>query len=599
MEKIVPDTSVIIERKLTELIKNKEIKKAEIIIPEFVVNELQNQASKGKETGDVSLEEIRALRKISGKNIALRFVGRKPTLEEIRLARSGRIDSLIIDVALEENATLYTADKVQSMVAEAKGVSVRYFEPKEVVEFSLEKYFDDKTLSVHLKENLEPYAKKGKPGNVKLVKISDEILNSEDLERISHECIEKARGSELGFIEINKFGATVLQINEYRIVITKRPFSKQMEITAVRSLKKLKLEDYNLSKKLLERLEKKAEGILIAGAPGEGKSTLAQALAEFYKDRNKIVKTIERPRDLQVSKEITQYGFLEGSVEETADVLLLVRPDYTIFDEIRKTKDFEVFEDLRLAGIGMIGVIHASSPIDTIQRMISRIELGILPQVVDTVIFVKAGEIDKVLKLELMVKVPEGMTQEDLARPVILVSNFDTNEVEYEIYTYGEETIVVPVAKNSGKCKESAKEKLAIRQIKGIISKYSSNAEVEFLDENRVKVLADEEDVPHIIGRKGKNIEKIEKSLGIKISVEPRKAVLGNKTNFEFEDIGNTLALIFGKENFGRDVKLYDDDKFLFSAIIGKNGQIRISKNSDLAKKLISSFYAGNLTAYI
>ena len=56
--------------------------------------------------------------------------------------------------------------------------------------------------------------------------------------------------------------------------------------------------------------------------------------------------------------------------------MLLVRPDFTIFDEVRKIKDFELFADLRLTGIGMIGVIHASEALDAIQRFIGKIELG-------------------------------------------------------------------------------------------------------------------------------------------------------------------------------------------------------------------------------
>ena len=103
---------------------------------------------------------------------------------------------------------------------------------------------------------------------------------------------------------------------------------------------------------------------------------MAASLAEFYFSKGKIVKTLEQPRDLQVPPEITQYAPLSGRFEKTANILLLVRPDYSIFDEIRKTEDFDVFADLRSAGVGMIGVIHATNPIDAIQRFMSRIEIG-------------------------------------------------------------------------------------------------------------------------------------------------------------------------------------------------------------------------------
>ena len=64
---------------------------------------------------------------------------------------------------------------------------------------------------------------------------------------------------------------------------------------------------------------------------------------------------------------ITQLAISHGSSEK-CDILLLSRPDYTIFDEIRNTKDFELFADLRLSGVGMVGVLHATKAVDAIQR---------------------------------------------------------------------------------------------------------------------------------------------------------------------------------------------------------------------------------------
>lgn len=98
--------------------------------------------------------------------------------------------------------------------------------------------------------------------------------------------------------------------------------------------------------------------------------------------------------------EITQYTSLEGDMAKTGDILLLVRPDFTVFDEMRVTNDFKIYADMRLAGVGMVGVVHATKPIDAIQRFIGRIELGIIPQLIDTIIFIKNGEVNQVLDLE-------------------------------------------------------------------------------------------------------------------------------------------------------------------------------------------------------
>ena len=105
-------------------------------------------------------------------------------------------------------------------------------------------------------------------------------------------------------------------------------------------------------------------------------STFAQALAEHYAGLNKIVKTIEAPRDLILPDNITQYAISHGDAQEIHDILLLSRPDYTVFDEMRNTADFRLFADLRLSGIGLAGVVHATNPIDAIQRFVGRIELG-------------------------------------------------------------------------------------------------------------------------------------------------------------------------------------------------------------------------------
>ena len=94
----------------------------------------------------------------------------------------------------------------------------------------------------------------------------------------------------------------------------------------------------------------------------------------------------------------------------------------------------------------MLGVIHATKPIDSIQRFIGSIEMGIIPQVLDTVIFVDKGKISEILQLELTAKVPEGLLSDELARPVIVVSSFISKKKLYEIYTFGEQVVVMPIS---------------------------------------------------------------------------------------------------------------------------------------------------------
>jgi len=363
-------------------------------------------------------------------------------------------------------------------------------------------------------------AKVGRPGKFELKVLEEKPLTEEQLREIAHEIIELARQDPDGFVEIELEGATIVQFHEYRVAIARPPFSDGFEITAVRPIVEVKLEDYYLSDKLKERLGKHAEGVLIAGPPGAGKSTFAQALAELYSSQGKIVKTMESPRDLQVSDEITQYTSLEGDMEKTADVLLLVRPDYTIYDELRKTKDFQIFTDMRLAGIGMVGVVHSTRAIDAIQRLIGRVELGMIPMIADTVIFIKDGAIREIYALKSVVKVPHGMLEADLARPMIQVYDFETGKAFYEIYSFGEEVVVMPVrhrelTKAERKMAESIRHE--IRRLVG------ANVDVEMLSERSAIVKADLELIPKIIGRGGRTIESIQHRLGVRIDVRERE----------------------------------------------------------------------------
>ncbi|MCK4369561.1 MAG: Flp pilus assembly complex ATPase component TadA, partial [Candidatus Lokiarchaeota archaeon] len=371
--------------------------------------------------------------------------------EEIKLARGGELDALIREEARQNNAILITADRIQGVVGEFEGLEVLFaWEKKskeELLPISLKilEYFDDETMSVHLKQNIPPYAKRGSPGNWRLQRISNEPASNKLIEDIAMEIVEVTREDKHSFIEIEKEGAIVAQMRDFRIVITRPPFSKDVEITAVRPLVSLKLSDYSIDSRLQNRLEK-AEGILVAGSPGAGKSTFSAALANYYLKQEKVIKTLESVRDLQVEPEITQYTKLEGSLENSADILLLVRPDFTIFDEVRTTKDFQIYSDFRLSGVGMVGVVHSSSAIDAIQRFIGRIELGMLPSILDTIIFIEGGDISKVFVLKMTVKVPHGFRDKDLARPVVEVRDFKNDRLEFEIYNFGNDVVVNPIS---------------------------------------------------------------------------------------------------------------------------------------------------------
>lgn len=592
----VVDTSSIINGNVTQLINEGKIE-GEIILPEFVISELENQANKGKDIGFDGLDELKALRVLcKEKGIALSESGRRPTLEEITLAKSGRIDSLIKDIAKENKATLITADIVQAKSAEAIGLDVIFFKREEIKTPGIETLFTKDTLSVHLKEGTTPKAKIGRPGNWKLTEIGTEILSKEVLEQFAKEIQEIVRVSDESFIEMSDYGATVVQHGKFRIAITRSPFSKGMEITAVRPVVKVDLEHYKLSQKLKDRLDTKAEGILVAGPPGHGKSTLAAAMAEFYQKKGKIVKTMEQPRDLQVGPEITQYAPLNKSMEKTADILLLVRPDYTVYDEVRKTQDFKIFADMRLAGVGMVGIVHATKAIDAVHRFLDRVELGLIPQVVDTIIYVKEGLINQVYTLNLKVKVPTGMVEADLSRPVIEVLDFETGKLEYEVYTYGEQTVVIPV---EGNTESQGLNKLAEERLREILRKHIPDPVVEVISADRAIIRVKDEDIAFVIGKGGSHIQELEKLTGIHLTVEPIVETLKKEIEVSVDEQSGNLMINVDPQYIGKNVDVYKGTDFLFTATIGKKSHIKTKKKSELGDAILKAVKLNELRVLV
>ena len=570
---------------------------SKITIHASLIAELEHQANTGRKSGVKGLNELKEIRRIC-KELGIKFSygGRRPHLSEIKRARNGEIDAIIRDFAWNENGILVTSDNIQHLVAKSIGIETIYIQAKRTTlekTLRIEEYFDKETMSIHLKQGVPIFVKRGTPGDVRLDKISDEICTRDFLEELSDEILEKAQVFEDAFIEIDRRGSTIVQYGNIRILICRPPFSDGWEITAAHPLKKLMIDDYNLSPNLYKRLKDKAEGCLVAGRPGAGKTTFTRALALFFEGKSKVVKTIESPRDLDLKAEITQYSKNFGTHSEIHDILLLSRPDYTIFDEIRDTEDFKLFSDLRLAGIGLVGVIHSSTAIDAIQRFIGRLELGVIPSVLDTIIFIEAGRIARVLEVKMTVKVPAGLVESDLARPVVEVRDFETGKAAYEMYTFGEQTVVIPL--ENGDLNYTKVDARTIQDITEAIENFSTQPVVLIPKDRygkRFEVQCAQNDIPLIVGRGGENIRMLERSFHVKLDVNKSEkdsfisgyAILKeNMLSFR----KRTLIISFPKRMKNVNIEFFTEDKKMgkkkqfFVGTTSRSGKIKLSTHND------------------
>jgi ATPase len=606
---VVPDTSAVIDGRASERIDSGAYEGATLIVPEAVVGELEAQANDGRDTGWEGLSELQRLAEYADDGtIEIEYVGRRPDAAEQAGAGEGDIDALIRDIAADHDAELLTSDVVQAEVARAKGLPVEYVEPsvRTVGTLAIEEFFDEETMSVHLKTGTKPKAKRGSIGELTYGPIRETETSAERMKEWADDVVESARASNEGFIELSEPGMDIVQFRNYRIAVARPPFSDDIEITAVRPIVKTTLEDYDLAGDLKDRLTERQRGVLISGAPGAGKSTFAQAVAEYLNDEDFAVKTMEKPRDLDVGPDITQYTALGGDMANTADSLLLVRPDYTVYDEVRKTEDFSVFADMRLAGVGMIGVVHATRAIDALQRLVGRVELGMIPQVVDTVVYIEAGEVHTVYDVTTEVKVPEGLTAEDLARPVIRIENLQTGKAEYEIYTFNRQVVTVPLGEEGES--DTGVSRLAKQEIeREIRSVARGHVDVELQGQNTAVVYVEEDDISYVIGKGGGRISDIEDRLGIDIDVrtlDERPSGRGHAGGSSADAAGNgggavqqqgevvqpevtsRHVVIPLSDHVGETVEVQADGDYLFTATVGRGGEVQVSRGSAIAEEL-------------
>lgn len=607
---IVPDTSVLIDGRISALVTDGELKGATVTVAEASVGELEHLANQGRGIGWSGLKELARLREHhDAGRVKLEFWGQRPSDIEVESAPGGAIDNLVRSAALEVGAELFTSDRVQSEVARAKGVPVRFIEP-EVAEqvlyqqLRVHAFFDEHTFSVHLKEGEVAHAKRGTIGQVKYGPLDGDPMSRQELLDLAGEILDFAARDEESYLEMDRRDSRVVQLRNMRVSIAYPPFSDGVEVTAVRPTARLSLEDYDLEPELVGRLEDYHRGILISGRPGDGKSTFAQAVAEHLASRGAVVKTMEQPRDMAVGGGITQYSALDGDMALTSEILLLVRPDYVVYDEVRKTADFEIFGDMRLAGVGLVGVTHANRAVDAIQRLIGRVELGIIPQVVDTVIHLVDGNVKQVLELRFTVKVPAGMMQEDLARPVISVSDFRKRKELFEIYTYGEQVVVMPVdqAGGGGWPPGGRAGRPAPDDIKAAVEAVGirGEADVELGPTGGATVFVPHGDMRRVIGPRGDQVRALERQLGVRLRVVGRSGRRGRPTpraaspgGDEFHPrvraTGKTVFVHLTPDMVGQEVTVVVDGEPLMDAQVGPRGSIRISRRSAFGRKLVKA----------
>jgi ATPase len=225
-----------------------------------------------------------------------------------------------------------------------------------------------------------------------------------------------------------------------------------------------------------------------------------------------------------------------------------------------------------------------------------------IPQVVDTVVFIEAGEIETVYDVTTEVKVPEGLMEEDLARPVIVIRDFETGKPTYEIYTFNRQVVTVPLGESDSR--ESGTERIAKQEVEREIRSIAhGHVEVEIRDPNTAVVYVEDDDISAVIGKGGGRISDVENRLGIDIDVRtlderPARGGGGDSGGDAGGGRGGQRGEVVTPEITSRHVRIPMDGhagetvevqaggEYLFTATVSRGGEIQVSRGSAIAEEL-------------
>jgi ATPase len=118
-------------------------------------------------------------------------------------------------------------------------------------------------MSFHIKEGRSIVRKKGTPGNRKPV-VDEKSMSKDEMTKFIDQIYKEIENRDDGFIEIDRKLSKVLQLGPYRIVIVYPPLSDGLEMTIVKPIKTLTMDDYKLDPEVFDLLRNQAKGILVS-----------------------------------------------------------------------------------------------------------------------------------------------------------------------------------------------------------------------------------------------------------------------------------------------------------------------------------------------
>ncbi|RLG42412.1 MAG: hypothetical protein DRN78_03185, partial [Thermoproteota archaeon] len=127
------------------------IKDSVIVIPSEIMSQIEDRASQGDRFSIGAITEV----------VWLRDLEKEGYISKVSIEHhQSRGLNALAELAEKMKGKVITGDRVVTLSLRARGVDVIYIGP-EYGEFRLYNFFDESTMSIHLKEGAPPMAKKG------------------------------------------------------------------------------------------------------------------------------------------------------------------------------------------------------------------------------------------------------------------------------------------------------------------------------------------------------------------------------------------------------------------------------------------------------
>jgi ATPase len=202
------------------------------------------------------------------------------------------------------------------------------------------------------------------------------------------------------------------------------------------------------------------------------------------------------------------------------------------------------------------------------------------------------------------------MFEQDLARPVVVVEDMRSGEARYEMYTYGDQLVVMPIEtpgagggrRGGGTRGVTARKQMSEQDVADALQALVAGPlDVEMPFPGRARVYVEPEDASAIIGRGGRTVKDLERELGVRIDVISDRGGSGSTSgggrqsivDFSTRETKNNVTLYVPSRYQGRLADVLVDGRPVGSARVTKRGAIRFAKRSRPGKAILSGMDSG------